>query len=317
MTNLGSLTSLSPYLEDLYCGYNMLSQLPDLPKSLRTLNCPHNRLRQLPKLPELTILDVTSNEIKRLRPPETLVKLYCSFNPYLQISTLPNTLRELHCCNNNLHTLILPCQIEIVYCSYNDLKSLVLPPGLKELICDHNQLTHLQLPDTLVVLDCIDNQLTSLTLPPNLHELSCSHNQLTTITLNSRLRHLIISSNPLLSVPVLPKGLVYLSLNHTQVENCFEFDEHLEWVSLCGTPLYTKIKSVLPTDRLDRTLIKLAFEIITMIEQRFRENYYGLKVKEPLFAWLWRSRETLARRKYHPDELWKQLEHGYDTLEMW
>ena len=37
-----------------------------------------------------------------------------------------------------------------------------------------------------------------------------------------------------------------------------------------------------------------------------------------MMAWLWRARESLAKRKYHPDELWKiLLEDDYDALEEW
>ena len=323
LNNLSSLTSLPSGLEDLYCGYNRLTQLPELPHSLSRLNCPHNRLTHLPRLPELTILDITENSIQHLHPPDTLVKLYCSFNPYLQISTLPNTLIELHCCNNHLRTLILPSQIEIVYCSYNELQSLILPLGLKELYCDHNQIKQLVLPETLHVLDCVDNQLTSLQLPSQLRELCASYNELTSITLPKSLVRVNLSGNPLAFAPTLHKGITFLNLNHTNIESCFNFYAPLGGIYFFGTPLYTKMKSVLqtetPTPILNPDMVRLAFEIIQMIEGRFRENYYGLKIKECMMAWMWRARETLAKRKYHPDELLKLLAQDdyVDRLEGW
>lgn len=320
--NLSRIHSLPSFLVELYCGYNNLTELPELPVSLRTLNCPHNRLTCLPKLPALTVLDVTANLIKRLRPPDTLVKLYCSFNPQLQLSTLPVGLKELHCCNNQHTSLYLPPQIEVVFCSYNEIRTLVLPPGLKELVCDHNKLKHLDLPTSLRVLDCVDNRLTKLTLPPNLYELSSNHNQLTSLVLNKRLVRVNLSSNPIVKVPVLHRGIVFLNLNHTLVDECFKFYPPLDGggIYLYGTPLYAKMKTVLQTETLitDPAMIQLAFDMITMIEQKFRENYYALKMRDPLRSWMWRARETLARRKYHPDELWKMLiQDDYDGLERW
>jgi Leucine-rich repeat (LRR) protein len=319
--NLYILSSLPSNLEVLYCGYNRLSHLPYLPETLRELNCPHNRLTLLPDLPALTILDITTNHIEHLQLPETLVKLYCSFNPYLKIITFPNTLRVLHCCNNHIDILCLPPQIEIVYCSYNEIKHIVLPPGIKEFYGDHNLLTSLVLPETLEMLDCDDNRLTALTLPPNLRGLNVSHNQLTSIVFNKRLIRVNLSNNPLQRVPVLHNGFTFLNLNHTHVESCFTFYDPVKQYGglyLYGTPLYTKMKAVLHVERiLDPCMIQLSFDMITMIEDKFKENYYGLKIKTRMLSWMWQARETLARRKYHPDELWKRLDQGFDALEQW
>ena len=131
LKNLYKIHSLPSCLVELYCGYNNLTELPNLPASLRMLNCPHNALTRLPKLPALTVLDITANLIQRISPPESLVTLYCSFNPRIEISTLPSGLKELHCCSNQLTSLTLPPKLDILYCSYNGLKTLMLPPGLK------------------------------------------------------------------------------------------------------------------------------------------------------------------------------------------
>jgi len=322
LKNLPVLHSLPSCLVELYCGYNNLTELPNLPVTLRTLNCPHNALSRLPKLPALTVLDMTANHILKLRPPETLIKLYCSFNPHIEL-TLPDGLKELHCCSNRLKTLDLPPHLEIVYCSYNGLKTLVLPSGLKELICDHNFLKRLDLPTSLQVLDCIDNRLTKLTLPPDLLEASCSHNQLTSLVLNKRVTRVNLSHNPILVAPVLHPGIVFLNLNQTLVEQCFKLYPPLDQGGLYvhGTPLCAKMKAVFDFEVVffNPDLIKLSFEMITMIEERFKENYYGLKVRDPLRSWMWRARDTLARRKYHPDELWKILEQDdyVDAVEQW
>jgi hypothetical protein len=111
--------------------------------------------------------------------------------------------------------------------------------------------------------------------------------------------------------------LTFLNLNHTLIEDGFNFEETCG-LYIYGTPLHTKIKAVLQTDMLlEPFMIKLAFDKIAMIEDRFRDLYYGCKLKDPLLSWLWRARETLARRKYHPDELLKVLDQGYDALEGW
>jgi len=208
-----------------------------------------------------------------------------------------------------------------VYCSYNGLQSIVLPPGLKELICDHNFLKRLDLPTSLRVLDCVDNRLTKLTLPPHLLEASCSHNRLTSLVLNKGLFRVNLSHNPILVEPVLHPGIVYLNLNHTLVEQCFKLYPPLDQGGLYvyGTPLYAKMKAVLEFVFFTPTMINLSFEMITMIEEKFKENYYGLKLREQLRSWMWRARDTLARRKYHPDELWKMLDqHDYvDAVEQW
>jgi hypothetical protein len=37
-----------------------------------------------------------------------------------------------------------------------------------------------------------------------------------------------------------------------------------------------------------------------------------------MMAWMWRARERIAMKKYHPDELSKLLEHDdFDALEEW
>lgn len=313
--NIYLLSSLPSRLVELYCGNNNLSRLPALPHTLRALNCPHNRLSKLPELPALTVLDITANHIVSFRVPETLNKLYCSFNPGLKLS-LPNALKELHCCNNGLTSLMLP-QVEIVYCSHNKLTTVALPEGLKQFYCDQNSLKRLELPASLQILDCVDNQLTALALPPGLQELNCSYNQITSITLNKALIHVNLSANPIVSVPTLHRGIVFLNMNHTLIEKCFDFAPNVG-LYFYGTPLYTKMNAVLPTKTriLDPNMIRLSFEIITMIEDRFKELYYGCKIKSRMMTWMWNARENIARRKYHPDELWKFI-HDYEVLDRW
>ena len=127
--------------------------------------------------------------------------------------------------------------------------------------------------------------------------------------------HVNLSANPIVSVPTLHRGIVFLNMNHTRIEKCFDFGLICS-VYFYGTPLYTKMNAVLQTQRLDKNMIRLSFEMITMIEGRFKELYYGFKIKARMMAWMWKARENIARRKYHPDELWKLI-HDYDVLDRW
>jgi hypothetical protein len=67
----------------------------------------------------------------------------------------------------------------------------------------------------------------------------------------------------------------------------------------------------------DPLIIKVAFQMVKTMETKFKHMYYSMKAKGRLLAWMWRARESLAMKKYHPDELFKRLEHGFDALERW
>jgi hypothetical protein len=60
----------------------------------------------------------------------------------------------------------------------------------------------------------------------------------------------------------------------------------------------------------------MAFQLIHMIEHRFKRTYYSMKAQNRMLAWMWRARERIAMKKYHPDELLKRLDN-YDDLEQW
>ena len=155
-----------PNLISLHC-YNLrLKSLPeDLPENLQNLYCYFNFLTELPSsLPNLRILLCDKNNLTFLPDhlPDTLEYLNCEFN---QLTQLPKVLSP------NLTTLI---------CSYNKLTSLpTLPPKLRELTCSFNQLTQLpNLPPTVTDIYCHNNQLVKLPeLPSSLTVLSCQENR--------------------------------------------------------------------------------------------------------------------------------------------
>ena len=84
--NLTKLPDLSEYinLKELYCGYNNLTSLPELPESLEYLYCSYNNLTSLSKL------------------PNSLRLLYCKNNNLTSLPELPKSLTTLICENNNL-----------------------------------------------------------------------------------------------------------------------------------------------------------------------------------------------------------------------
>ncbi|MBK8847989.1 MAG: leucine-rich repeat domain-containing protein [Bacteroidetes bacterium] len=201
--NISDLTGIQYFdnLTYLYCSYNQLTSLPNLPNSLTYLDCFFNQLTSLPTL------------------PSSLTYLYCSHNQLTNLPTLPNSLTFLDCYDNQLTSLpTLPNSLTYLYCDNNQLTSLpTLPNSLTNLGCSNNQLTSLPtLPNSLTDLHCYNNQLTSLpTLPNSLTDLHCYNNQLTSLpTLPNSLTYLYCDNNQLTSLPALPDSLYYLYCNN-------------------------------------------------------------------------------------------------------
>jgi hypothetical protein len=138
--------------------------------------------------------------------------------------------------------------------------------------------------------------------------------------LNENITQLNISHNRIVTLPILPKGILTLNIRDTDIHECFEIHDSLEYLFLYGTPLCHKLQSFLKTDEYisKPNIIKSAFEAIQRIEKQFRYSYYCLKVKERILRWLWRSRENIAIKKYHPDNLIEWLSHhDYDSIDSW
>ncbi|PCJ66815.1 MAG: hypothetical protein COA58_04985 [Bacteroidetes bacterium] len=156
--------SLITHVTELYCGNISLTNLYGIQffDSLQELNCSYNLLTQLPTL------------------PRNLVTLRCNSNQLTSLPALPDSLTSLSCENNELTSIpALPSSLNGLYCSHNQLTSLpALPSSLTRLDCDHNALSSLpNLPDILGTLYCNNNELISLPiLPSYLHSLSCTDN---------------------------------------------------------------------------------------------------------------------------------------------
>jgi hypothetical protein len=319
---LYQLPRLPTTLIELNCGYNNLSRLPELPETLRILKCGSNCLSQLPKLPALTWLEIHSNDFKTLRRlPSSLNYLSCGSNEMLKLPKLPHYLKRLSCDNNQLTKLNLPPQLEELYCSQNQIQKLILPSSLKIVTCYGNQIKSLILPDTLEELNCGNNQLTSLSLPFTLKKLDCNKNNISSLNLNKNLVKINLSYNPFVSVPSLPIGLRSINFKFTKIESCFEITDAIiesGYLFLYDSPLYRKVKALVKTDEhiTCPVGIKIAFQLINIIESRFKRTYYSMKAKARMLAWMWRARENIAMKKYHPDELFKRLD-DLDALEQW
>lgn len=184
-----------PSLIELYCGYNKIKVLPELPKRLKILNCSNNQMDILPEL------------------PKSLKILNCSYNQLETLPALPN-LKELYAGNNRIERIqsafgsersdIFPTSLKVCNVSDNRLYHLpTLPHSLQLLECSYNHLQRLpELPETLVVLVCSNNQIASLPrLPNSLHYLDCSFNELLYIRkeLTAKIKNatLLCNFNPL------------------------------------------------------------------------------------------------------------------------
>ena len=108
--NLTYLPDLSRFtnLKELYCGYNQLTSLPNLPANLQELYCSKNQLTLLPNL------------------PPNLQTLICSYNQLTLLPNLPPKLQTLGCDNNQLTLLPdLPTTIKYLYYNNNPIYDLL------------------------------------------------------------------------------------------------------------------------------------------------------------------------------------------------
>jgi hypothetical protein len=139
-------------------------------------------------------------------------------------------------------------------------------------------------------------------------------------TLNENITHLSIFNNRIDRMPTLPKSILTLDIRKTDIHECFDIPDSLDYIFNYGTPLCDKVQSYLKihVPMFKPSILKTTFEAIRLIEHRFRTTYYCLKLKERLMVWLWRVRERIAVQTYHPDKLVEWLNHhDYDSLDHW
>jgi hypothetical protein len=190
------------------------------------------------------------------------------------LPTLPSTLTDLQCDNNELTSLpALPSALTRLGCYDNQLISLPkLPSGLIGLNCGDNKLTSLPtLPSTLTDLHCDNNELTSLpTLPSALAYLSCNKNQLISLPkLPSELFQLYCSHNRLSSLPALPSTLTWFHCDNNNLTSFPVFGGHLRILDCSNNPKL----SCLPI--LQNELMELDFSNtqITCLSNKFLKEW--------------------------------------------
>jgi Leucine-rich repeat (LRR) protein len=82
--NFNSFKEIKNYdkVDYIYCGFNQLTSLPELPNSLQYLYCYNNQLIELPPL------------------PNSIQSLNCLNNQLTSLPELPDSLQTLSCYNN-------------------------------------------------------------------------------------------------------------------------------------------------------------------------------------------------------------------------
>ena len=128
--DIKEISNLSRFykLDTLFCPYNQLITLPNLPNTLIRLECSNNQITVLPLLPDtLKILYCSHNQLKKLPLlPNNLKRLDCSYNQLEEISLIPNTLIDICCYKNNLILLpILSPTLEYINYMFNPIHDLI------------------------------------------------------------------------------------------------------------------------------------------------------------------------------------------------
>ncbi|MBS1618034.1 MAG: DUF11 domain-containing protein [Bacteroidetes bacterium] len=227
ITNLEGLQYLTG-MTSLYCNYDSIPFINNLPPDLITFTCRDAHVQTLPyPLPySLMVLDISNNPLLAqsiIDWPYSLSDLQCENIGAYSLPPLPGTLISFSCQDNNLTSLpTLPNGLQHLYCDGNPLYGGLptLPSGLQLLWCQNAQLTSLPaLPSSITEIYCGLNSLTSLpALPPVLATLQCSQNQLTSLpSLPASLRDLDCSMNQLTSIPVLPDAMTALACSSNQI----------------------------------------------------------------------------------------------------
>ena len=212
------------------------------------------------KYDKLDLSNVECNEIKYENQKGNSIKNHI----------LPNTLKFLHCENNQLTSLPdhLPDSLIVLYCENNQLTSLPdhLPNSLENLCCDNNQLTSLpdHLPNSLQYKYCNDNQLITLpNLPNSIISLKCSNNQLTSIVhlkFPNSLERLFLSHNKIKIIPSLPENINFIFYQNEPVD-------------------YIEYSKNIRTCTINIENFKLIINDIVITNQREWDNYMNLLLR--------------------------------------
>ncbi|OHS98460.1 leucine-rich repeat-containing protein [Tritrichomonas foetus] len=224
LKTLPDFEKITPQLEFFNIKHNLITEVPNLPKTLNILILKGNQIAELPemsvKFPNLAILNLSNNVLKHIpKLPSTINEFYCQFNHLTSIasSNLPN-IKLLNLSDNELTELPKYTFSHLeAYHIYNNKISIVhadrLSNTVKRYRLSNNQIS--QLPaeifsPNVCFLDAACNRLR--TLPDSLY--------------TSNIKTLILTMNPFGSLPVMPPSLENLVANFCNLSNIEESLAH-------------------------------------------------------------------------------------------
>ena len=147
LSNYASIDDIPLTITQLNCSHHKLTVLPDLSRftKLTALFCSYNKLTSIDNL------------------PNNIEYIYCSYNQITAIHKLPDSLLGLFCNNNKIKYIKeFPSRLLRIFCSNNKLKSIThLSYVINTIICNNNLLY--SLPDIPYSLHCLYcNTITSI-----------------------------------------------------------------------------------------------------------------------------------------------------------
>jgi len=305
-----------------------LNLLPEMPESLYELTIIESEIVTNINIPEtissLTFInviihpDIFYNILENLK--YKLESLFIKNIKINNLPVLPDSLKYLQCINCGLSNIqYLPNNLNSFNCSVNNLTEIPNLNKNKKLIfmnCSNNYLTKLPfLPDNIEYLNCNNNKISYIpNIPKKIIRFDCQENNLIYIPdindehlqylhdLDRNTDHNIrininISKNPLCKIIGSEKDIIIIDHRY-QMEGVLELTHNLNIE-------YDKIKKI-------KTLNK------------FRYNYYCLKLKKKFRDILWKNiREPKIIKKYSPQNLLLFLSNNetdediYELLENW
>ncbi len=209
------------------------------------LNLRHLAIDSLPdcigRLIHLTHLDLSENQVKKVKIPDTLtqlttLRLYDNCLDNVEIPATLTNLTLLNLCDNQIPNIAIPATLtKLIYLnlSQNQLQHVEIPDtliNLQSLHLSENQLQHIQIPATLIHLSELylyENQLQHIEIPATLTHLTllnlCDNHfqniEIPTTLVN--LAHLNLFKNQLqhIEIPATLTHLTHLTLAENHLQN--------------------------------------------------------------------------------------------------
>jgi Leucine-rich repeat (LRR) protein len=201
-------------------------------------------------------------------------------------------LEDLICTNLSLEKIPeLPSNLRYLDCSHNKLKKLPqLPSKLVHLCCSYNYLKKLpELPSDILILDVKYNYLTELPFLPNkIKYLNCNNNKITNQVFPElpNLKFLFCTENSKLGfLPTLYNEHIFIEFN-------------------LSATIY-KNRNIQHINNVNKIL------------KKWKYLFYCLKFKKKFNILLWKIREKIAIKNFHPSKIIKLLEKGINIEDLY